>query len=159
MESWQVLHEAIDPVGVKLVAARLRLSSALVYKWCQEPHQSDPDASGVLNPLDRLRIIFDATRDPRIINWLCHQAGGFYVPNACPPASVDRGEQLLGTTQRVVQDFGQLLTDISRSIENDGLITPGEADTIRQAWETLKSHAECFVTSCERGNYSQPRRP
>ena len=62
---------------------------------------------------------------------------------------------MLGTTQRVVEDFGELLTDISRSIENDGLITRPEAEKIRQAWEKLKSHAERFVVACERGMYSK----
>jgi len=42
------------------------------------------------------------------------------VPNPHPlPEPLE--EQLLGTTQRVVEDFGQLLSEISRSIENDGL--------------------------------------
>jgi len=65
---------------------------------------------------------------------------------------------LLGTTQRVVEDFGDLLAAISRSIENDGVITTEEADSIRQSWERLKTQAECFVVACERGLYRQPRR-
>jgi len=78
------------------------------------------------------------------------------VPNPHPlPEPLE--EQLLGTTQRVVEDFGQLLSEISRSIENDGLITKGEADKIRQSWEHLKGQAECFVVACERGLYAQPK--
>lgn len=162
MDSWQILREATDAVGVKAVAARLRVSSALVYKWCQPPRTADPDASGAHNPLDRLRLVFELTRDPRIINWLCHVADGFFVANPRhEPASVaadprvSRGSELLGTTQRVVEDFGELLSEISGSIENDGLITPAEAERIRQGWEKLKSHAECFVVACERGMYSK----
>jgi len=157
VKSWEILREATERVGVKAVAARLNLSSALVYKWCQEPPCDDPDGSGARNPLDRLKTLYDATQEPRLINWMCSAADGFYVPNP----KVEPGEQeelLLGTTQRVVRDFGDLLSNISRGIEDDGLITADEAETIRQSWERLKSQAECFVVACERGLYCQPRK-
>lgn len=157
MESWEVLRKATEQVGVKIVAARLGLSSALVYKWCQEPPSSSPDASGARNPLDRVRILYETTQDEGIMRWLCAIADGFFCPN--PRAlSAPKAEQLLGATQQVVRYFGELLSDISRSIENDGVITPPEAERIRQAWDRLKSHAECFVVACERGAYAHPRR-
>ncbi len=152
MKSWAVLREAADRVGVKAVAAKLNVSTALVYKWCQESPTDDPDASGARNPLDRLKTIYDATQDSRIINWLCNGADGFYVPNPQVEPGAEE-EQLLSTTQRMVRDFGILLSDISRSIEDDGLITGDEPDRIRQSWERLKSQAECFVVACERGMY------
>ncbi|MCK4342658.1 MAG: hypothetical protein KAY37_13150 [Phycisphaerae bacterium] len=157
MKSWEALKEATDRVGVKAVAARLKLSTALVYKWCQEPSSEDPGSSGARNPLDRLQTVVEATGDPRLVNWLCNASDGFFVPNP----QVDPGaqeEQLLSTTQRLVQDFGELLSDISRGIEDDGLITSDEAEIIRQSWERLKSQAECFVVACELGLYCQ-RRP
>lgn len=157
MNSWDVLRSATDRVGVKAVAARLNLSTALVYKWCQEPPtDEDPDASGARNPLDRVRALYEVTGDPRIINWLCNAAGGFFVQNPAVRPGREEG-QLLGTTQRVVEDFGELLTDISRSIENDGLILRDEAQRIRETWENLKTQAECFVVACEQGLYG--RRP
>jgi hypothetical protein len=157
VESWDVLREATESVGVKAVASKLQLSSALVYKWCQEPPSHGPEGSGALNPLDRVKRLYQVTQDARIINWLCTAAGGFYVPNPQQgPGATE--EQLLGMTQHVVENFGELLTDISRSIENDGVITKPEAETIRQAWEKLKSHAESFVVACERGIYSQDRK-
>lgn len=150
MKSWQVLREAVDKAGAKAVAARLNLSAALVYKWCQEPAKDDPEASGALNPLDRMHTLYDVTRDPRIINWLCNAAGGFFVTNPQALAE-DIGEVLLGVTQHVVEDFGQLLGEVSRSVANDGVISAEEADRIRQSWERLKSQAEQFVVACERG--------
>ncbi|MBN2445629.1 MAG: hypothetical protein JXO22_02815 [Phycisphaerae bacterium] len=153
MNSWEVLRDAADRIGVKALAAKLNLSTALVYKWCQEPAtDEDPNASGARNPLDRLRAIYEATQDPQIVHWLCMVAGGFYVPHS----RVEPGEQeekLLSTTQRVVEDFGELLSEISRGVEDDGLISPGEAKRIRRSWERLKSQAECFVVACERGLY------
>ena len=157
MESWEVLRLAVETVGVKAVAAKLGLSSALVYKWCQEPPINDPEASGARNPLDRVRTLYETTGDSRLVNWLCHMAGGFFCQNPhALPASKE--EQLLGATQQVVQDFSGLLSDISHSIENDGVITPREAETIRAAWEQLKSHAECFIVACERGRYAQAKK-
>ncbi len=152
MKSWEVLREATERVGVKAVAARLKLSTALVYKWCQEPPSADAGASGARNPLDRLATLYEVTQDARLINYLCSRCNGFFTANPSVAPGVAE-EQLLGTTQRVVQDFGGLLTDISKSIENDGLISPDEAETIRQSWERLKAQAECFVVACELGLY------
>ncbi len=157
MESWEVLHQAVETVGVKVIAGRLRVSSALVYKWCQEPPVTDPPGSGARNPLDRLKILYETTRDAGPVNWLCNAAGGFFVLNPHVEPG-ERAEQLLGTTQQVVEDFGQLLSEVSRSIENDGVISSDESERIRQSWERLKSHAEAFVVACEQGTYSQPMR-
>lgn len=157
MKSWEVLREAIDPVGVKVVAAKLGLSTALVYKWCQEAAADDPEGSGARNPLDRLKIVYELTRDGRIVNWLCQAAGGFFVHNPRVDPR-EHEENLLSATQRFVQDFGALLSEISTSIENDGEILPGEADRIRQSWERLKSQAEAFVVGCEQGMYTRAGR-
>lgn len=157
MKSWEILREAAEKVGVKALAAKLGLSTALVYKWCQESAKDDPAASGARNPLDRLREIYEVTQEPRVVNWLCSAAEGFFVKNP----SVNPGEiegQLLRTTQRVVEDFGEMLTAVSSSIENDGQITAEEADRIRQRWESLKTTAECFVVACERGLYGKRRK-
>lgn len=154
MESWEVLRDAIDRIGAKALAADLNLSAALVYKWCQPAAPGGSGASGALNPLDRLRSIYDATGDARVINWLCQCAGGFFAPNPrVRPGDEDRN--LFTSTQRMVEDFGQMLATVSRSFENDGKITREEADQIRQAWENLKSQAESFVLACEQGFFGQ----
>lgn len=159
VESWEVLRNAIDRVGVKAVAARLRISAALVYKWCQEPDRTDGEgASGARNPLDRVLLVYRMTTDPTVINWLCHKSGGFFVPNPAPAAGLVE-EELLGATQRVVRDFSDLLADISRSVANDGQITLEEAEAIRATWERLKFQAEAFVLACERGDYADKKHP
>jgi len=134
------------------LAARLNLSSALIYKWCQEPSKDDPNSSGARNPLDRIKEIIDATGDPRVANWICNESNGFFVQNSAVKPG-DKEEQLLTVTQRVVMDFGEMLATISKGIEDDGEISVEEADHIRQAWETLKSKAECFTVACEQGMY------
>ncbi len=154
MHSYEVLKRAIDAADVKSVAATLRLSTALVYKWCQARDPDDPGAGGVRNPLDRLADVVHATGDVNVVNWLCHEAGGFFVPNPAETAD-DRDAELLNRTQRLVMEFSQLLTTVTRAIEDDGVIEPAEADRIRQAWELLKSSAEAFTLACECGRYYQ----
>lgn len=152
MRSHEALKRAADTVGVKALAGELRLSSALIYKWCQEWDPNDPDASGARNPLDRLADIVRVTGDRGVVNWLCNQAGGFFVTNPTSPPP-DIATELLVNTQRLVQEFSELLMTVTKSIEDDGKIEPSEADQIRNAWEVFKSTVEAFTVACERGLY------
>lgn len=157
MRSYEVLKRAADGIGVKALAAELRLSPALVYKWCQEWDPDDPDASGARNPLDRIADIVRLTGDREVVNWLCHEASGFLTLNhpAEPPENVSA--ELLANTQRLVREFSQLLLTVTRSIEDDGEIEPAEADRIRDAWELLKRTVETFTVACERGLFRHTR--
>ncbi|HPC21257.1 MAG: hypothetical protein KBH81_03480 [Phycisphaerae bacterium] len=153
MQSWQILREAVEQVGAKTLAAKLRVSAALIYKWSQETGPRGT-GSGALNPLDRVRSILEITGDTRIVRWLCQAAGGFFVES--PQLDrLNQGAGLLASTQRVIEEFSKVLSTISRSIENDGQITPDESDRIRQSWEELKSCGERFVVACERGAYAE----
>ena len=152
MRSHEVLKEAVDCVGVKSLAADLRLSQALIYKWCQDADPKDPDTSGTRNPLDRLREIVKVTGHTPVVSWLCHEAGGFFVHNP-EDQCADIDADLLQSTQHVVTRFSSLLREVSESIADDGAIEPAEADRIRLGWEQLKTTAETFVVACERGLY------
>ncbi len=154
--SHEVLKKAADKVGVKALAAELRLSQALVYKWCQDHDTSDPDSSGARNPLDRLAQIYHLTEDIDLVNWICHEAGGFYCPN---PGSGDGdpGTELLMGTQQLVKEFSDMLEEVSRSIADDGLIEPSEAARIRRHWETLKRVSERFVVNAETGAFAEKK--
>lgn len=151
MDSYEVLKKSVSDLGVKSVASDLGLSTSLIYKWCQ-PSGSD-DASGADNPLDRLARIYELTRDTGPIQWLCQHAGGYYVPNV-PMENVE-AIPLLHMTRRIVREFSDLLDVLTESIENDGVIDLDEAANIRYEWEKLKSSAESFVTSCEKGLYEK----
>ena len=155
MRSHEVLREAADEIGVKALAAKLRLSPALVYKWCQESNPDDPDASGARNPLDRLSEVVEATGSTKVVNWLCNRANGFFVPN--PDSQIDCVDtQLLLNTQRLVEEFSRLLSTVTKSIEDDGFIDAREAAHIREAWESLKGMAESFAVACESGHFNPP---
>lgn len=156
--SHEVLREAADRIGVKALAAQLKLSPALVYKWCQPWDASDPDSSGARNPLDRLADVLEVTGDVEVVNWLCQKAGGFFTPNPrVDPRHVDT--DLLMSTQRLVKEFSDMLEEVSRSIADDGMISSPEAERIRRHWETLKRVAETFVVSCEAGLFNHFQGP
>ena len=150
MNSHEVIKKSVSDLGVKSVASDLGLSTSLIYKWCQ-PTGSE-DASGADNPLDRLARIYELTQDPGPITWLCQKADGYFVPNA--PLQETDAIPLLHMTRRIVREFSGLLDVLTESIENDGQIDLAEADNIRSEWEKLKSSAESFVVSCEKGLYA-----
>lgn len=150
MRSDEILKRAAEGVGVKALAAELRLSPAMVYKWCQESDPDDPDSSGARNPLDRLADIVRLTKDHRVLGWLCRESNGFFVSNPLEKVD-DVARELLINTQRLVKEFSQLLLTVTKSIEDDGQIEPAEADRIRDAWEPFKATVEAFTLACERG--------
>lgn len=152
MRSYEVLRNAAEKVGVKQLAHALKLSPALVYKWCQEFDPDDPDASGARNPLDRLAEIVELTGDRAVVQWLCQQAEGFFVPNP-PTKRGPIGRELVVETQELVEDFSHLLRTVTKAIADDGIIESHEAERIRDAWEKFKSTVEEFTIACEQGAY------
>lgn len=160
MKSHEVIRQAVEEPGVKAVAAALRVSPALVYKWCEPPaHSDDPDQSGAKNPLDRVREMYLLTRDIRLIRYLCNEAGGFYVANPVPEENQSLEQSIFTETRSMVRDFSELLDAVTESVEDDPGIDPDEADIIRQKWEDLKACVERFVVSCERGVYRLKIKP
>jgi len=159
MKSYEVIRQAVEEPGVKTVAAALKVSSALVYKWCEAPaEKEDPDQSGAKNPLDRVREMYQLTKDIRLIRWLCNDAGGFFVASPKPETTKSLDESIFIETRGMVRDFSELLETVTESMENEPGIDTEEADRIRQKWEDLKACVEKFVLSCERGHYSPPGR-
>jgi len=160
MKSYDVIRQAVDEPGVKAVAAALKVSPALVYKWCEPPADSeDPEQSGARNPLDRVREMYLLTKDIKLIRWLCNEAGGFFVANPVPELRKPLEESIFSETRSMVRDFSELLDAVTESVEDDPGIDPGEADAIRQKWEDLKACVERFVIACEKGRYHLKKKP
>lgn len=154
MKSYEVIREAVQEPGVKAVAAALKVSAALVYKWCEPTPEDDAgEQSGAKNPLDRVRDLYMNTRDIRLIRWLCNEAGGFYVGNPAPDVGRTADQTLFVASRQMVRDFSALLDAVTASVEDDSSVDRQEADIIRQKWEDLKMQVEKFVISCERGLY------
>jgi len=152
MKSYEIIRNAVEDLGVKAVAGGLKVSAALVYKWCEPPAEHlDPEASGAKNPLDRIRELYLLTKDIHLIRWLCNEAGGFFAANPVPDLRKSPDETIFDETREMVRDFSELLEAVTKSLEDDQRVNPEEADRIRQKWEDLKACAERFVMSCEEG--------
>ena len=158
MKSYEVIRGAVEEPGVKAVAAALRVSPALVYKWCEPPaDMEDPDQSGAKNPLDRVKEMYLLTKDIHLIRWLCNEAGGFFVSNPVPELSRTLEANIFMETRAMMRDFSELLDAVTESVEDDPGIDPHEADLIRQKWEDLKACVERFCRACEAGHYGEGR--
>ena len=151
MESHEVIRKACERPGPKQVASDIGVSLSLVYKW-GEPNSGK--GSGSRNPLDRVAELMRITGDQHIVQWLCEQAGGYFVRN--PESTCEEGYEVMPATNEIVRQFGGLLTEISRAAA-DNKITDEESDRIRHVWDALKSFAEGFVTCCEEGDFSKIR--
>ena len=154
MKSHEVIRQAVEEPGVKAVAAALKVSPALVYKWCEAAADADdPEQSGARNPLDRVRDMYLLTRDIRMVRWLCNEAGGFFVANPVPELRRTADEAIFTETRTMVREFSELLDAVTGSFDDDKSIDTREADEIRQKWEDLKACVERFVIACESGHY------
>ena len=154
MKSYDIIRNAVDEPGVKAVAAALKVSPALVYKWCEPPAETgDPDQSGAKNPLDRVREMYLLTKDVNLIRFLCHEAGGFFVSDPVPDLRQPREQSIFDEMRAMMREFSELLEVVGKSVENDHSIDTGEAVEIRDKWEDLKACVERFVVGCEEGHY------
>ncbi len=148
MYSHEVMKEVLKKTSAKQIAADMNLSLSLIYKWAEPPE--DDSGSGASSPLDRVGQLIRITKDPHLAQWVCEQAGGFFIRN---PQVLPTGQQLIPVTNDIVQEFADMLATIATS-SADSVITKDEAKNIRRRWEELKTVTEGFVAACERGNFS-----
>jgi len=148
MQSYEVLREIFQQCSPKQVASQLGLSLSMIYKWAEPP---DPTSgSGSTNPLDRIDALLKCTNDRRLVQWICQQAGGFFILN--PKNNKPHPSYLIPATNEIVQEFADLLAVVAAAAA-DNQITQAEARQIRTRWERLKSVTETFVSCCEEGNF------
>jgi len=148
MQSHELLREVFQKCSPKQVSANLGLSLSMIYKWA-EP--GDPTAgSGSTNPLDRIDALLRCTNDPRLVQWICQRAGGFFIRN--PKTINPHPAYLIPATNEIVQEFADLLAVVAAAAA-DNQITQKESKDIRARWEELKAVTETFVACCELGNF------
>lgn len=149
MQSHELLREVIKDSSAKQIAADLSLSLSMIYKWAEPPEKID--GSGLANPLDRMEQLIKSTNDPRIPQWVCERAGGFFISNPKPHSP--HPFQVIPATNQIVQEFADMLGVIAEAA-GDSTVTKTEAKNIRRRWEDLKRVTEGFVHCCEEGNFS-----
>jgi len=146
MKSHELLREVFQTHNPKQIAEEMGISISMVYKWAEPPEQG----SGATNPLDRVASLVKSTGDARVVEWICAHAQGFFIRN--PKVGRHRSYAVVPATNRVVQEFAEMLSVIATAaVDND--ITKPEAERIRSRWEDLKSVTESFVRGCEEGNF------
>lgn len=148
LESHDVIKKALDAAGPKEVAAEMGLSLSLIYKWAQPNTEL---GSGSRNPLDRVKELMELTKEVLIIQWLCQQAGGFFVRN--PRSLCHEGYEVLPATSEIVSQFAGLLSEITQAAV-DNSIAGDESRRIRHTWDELKRFTEGFVRCCEEGDFA-----
>ncbi len=147
MDSHQVIKNACDQHGAKQIAGHLGVSLSLVYKWAQPNTEA---GGGSRNPLDRVIELINSTQDPRIIEWICEQSGGYFVRN--PENMNGEDYEVMPATSQIVEQFAALLAELSKAAHDDS-ITTRESKRIRKVWDALKSFTEGFVNCCEEGDF------
>jgi hypothetical protein len=152
MQSFELLREVFKKTSAKQVAADLGLSLSMIYKWSEPPELGI--GSGTVNPLDRIMALYRCTQDRRLVQFICQEAGGFFILN--PKINKPHPSYLIPATNEIVQEFADLLAVIATAAA-DNQITQKEAAMIRARWEELKSVTEEFVACCEEGNFSALR--
>ena len=148
MQSHEILREIFQQCSPKQVASELGLSLSMIYKWAEPPDVAA--GSGSTNPLDRIDALLHCTNDPRLVQWICQRAGGFFILN--PKVNKPHPSYLIPATNEIVQEFADLLAVIATAAA-DNQITAKEAKQIRTRWEDLKCVTESFVACCEEGNF------
>jgi hypothetical protein len=151
MESHEVLKQAFESptTSPKEIASEMGVSLSLVYKWAQA---NTENGSGSKNPLDRVQQLIQLTKHTGIVEWLCHEAGGYFVRN--PNNTSTDGYDVVPATHQIVSQFAGLLNVVSKAAM-DNTITPDESAQIRIVWDRLKAYSEGFVRCCEEGDFEK----
>ena len=149
MKSHELFRELLQDCNAKQLAGQMGLSTSIIYKWAQP---STEGASGAVNPLDRIGQLMECTEGRAIAQWVCEQAGGFYVKNPHPRGTTPHSVVI--ATNKIVQEFAEMLSLVATAAL-DNSIAEKEAGEIRERWESVKSATEEYVTSCELGNFKQ----
>ena len=155
MNSAEIIKACIEKTGAKTIAAEMGLSESMIYKWAQGTEGDFP--SGARNPLDRIREFMKITSSTSPLEWLCEEAGGFFVLN--PHEEHFSKTDVLQITPQILKEFSEMLEEVSVSISNDGIIDEKETARIRSKWEDLKKITEHFVVSCENGVFNGKTAP
>lgn len=151
MESHEVLKQAFESptTSPKEIAAEMGVSLSLVYKWAQA---NTENGSGSKNPLDKVQRLIALTKHIGIVEWLCKEAGGYFVRN--PNSNRAEDVDVVPATNQIVSQFAGLLNVVTKAAM-DNSITPEESAQIRVVWDKLKAYGEGFVRCCEEGDFEK----
>jgi len=96
--------------------------------------------------------VVESTGNKTPVEWLAQAVDGYLVEN---PKVDQESLPVVSATRNLLNEFSDMLSAVSESLENDGKIDDKEAAAIRKEWEDLKRRSERFVVACERGVYNK----
>lgn len=142
MQCWEIVKEVVEPtrkrshLKVEAIAKALHTSPVLLYQWCRESKHRFP--AELVGPLKA------ATGDPLLIEWLCGECNGMFVPFPDAARSVNRDEfkVLWDRVNGAINHFLEATTPDSPGGES---WTTGEAKAFERKVRKLQSHLEKLV--------------
>ncbi|RRJ96006.1 hypothetical protein Ga0100231_018825 [Opitutaceae bacterium TAV4] len=159
MQPHELFKDILKKTSAKQIASDLGVSLSLVYKWSETPggdtgsgSNASSGGSGSHNPLARVGQLIASTGDIRLAQWVCQQAGGFFIHN---PEAHPNTRPLAPATSKIVEEFAEMLSLIAAA-SADQKVTPEEAASIRARWEQLKSVTEGYIRAAETGTFHPP---
>lgn len=127
----------------KTIAAFLDLSDSSVQKWQQLPNQGK---SGSANPFDHLAVLSHATGSLKMIQWLCCQMKG----NLRSDKTGKTDSHM--SWPRVYWELTKLEYFVSCALQEDGDVSPDEAEKIRKQWNDVRAWMAALICAKDQLN-------
>ena len=150
MKSYEVLRQAFKKAGCKKVAAEMNLSLSLVHQWSR----GSSGKSVARSPLDGTAQLQQITGDLGMVQWLCAQADGFFVPNpvASRAAKASLAKLDLTLAEHALQrNIGELELALVDALEKPD--SWSRVEKLGACWEVLKASGERLVRTLKHGEF------
>ena len=148
MDSRDLIRDLLDHGDVTDIARQAHTSRSMLHKW----HQRGDHAR--TNPIEHLGGLYRATGDRRLLDALCAEADGTFVPNPPPRPGLD-GENLSRAMARFHRAYDELDLLYAAGEEHDGF-TAEQVARARERVEHLKATLENLQRSLEAGRHRRP---
>lgn len=118
--------------GVNALAARMGVAASTLYSMANPNDPSHPW------PMQRALQVMSFTADQRVIQALCEQAGGVFVPVSPAAPMADLAQRMVSLSA----EFGDVARAVGDAV-TDGKLTPRERDRAHaQLYELISAAAQ-----------------
>ena len=148
MDSRALIRDLMDHGDSAVIAQQAHTSVSMLRKWTERGDHART------NPIEHLSGLYRATGDRRLLDQLCAEADGTFVPNP-PPRPAPHGEKLGCAMGRLHRASDELDLIYAAGEEHDGF-TPEQVARARERVEHLKATLESFQRSLEAGRHRRP---
>jgi len=147
MNSHEIFKEFFDTNGPKICADDLDVTIGWLYQWSRRKE-------GKRNPLDSILRLTERRKDTRLIIWLCHKAGGVFVPEDRPADNREsvasagslnlKGEQVANQVVLLMAELMKMILESQqKSKESSGIKHKKPCDlTAKEAADMIREHGD-----------------